>query len=306
MTHAHSRQRTQRRRRHSQRGTVALEFLIVLLPLLVGFFGVAQYALLQSARLVVEHATSRAARAAIVLLDDDPEHHDGAARGDLTSGDGAISARTALRLLPGIGGELEIQELEGGARLAALRNAALSPLSILAPDLRKLQSQPSLSSATRGSLLDLAGGLLIYGPAAAAVTLRSGPLSKEIVTHVGPRDSVTVHVSFLFPCRVPIASRFLCQSAHDLLGLGTMKEDLVRSLDGLRNRAPSSLLAAGSQLKQARQRMKTRLQDAHDLSLVAAPPLQALLLLSGLRFSVIEAETTLPNQGAGYHRKSTP
>jgi hypothetical protein len=54
------------------RGAVYVEFLIVFLPLFVMFMSLVQFAFVQTANLVTKHAAVQAARAAIVVLPDDP------------------------------------------------------------------------------------------------------------------------------------------------------------------------------------------------------------------------------------------
>lgn len=54
------------------RGAVYVEFLIVFLPLFVFFMSLVQFAFVQVANLVTKHAAVQAARAAIVVLPDDP------------------------------------------------------------------------------------------------------------------------------------------------------------------------------------------------------------------------------------------
>lgn len=54
------------------RGAVYVEFLIVFLPLFVMFMSLVQLAFVQVANLVTKHAAVQAARAAIVVLPDDP------------------------------------------------------------------------------------------------------------------------------------------------------------------------------------------------------------------------------------------
>lgn len=54
------------------RGAIYVEFLIVFLPLFVMFMSLVQFAFVQVANLVTKHAAVQAARAAIVVLPDDP------------------------------------------------------------------------------------------------------------------------------------------------------------------------------------------------------------------------------------------
>ena len=58
--------------RKDARGAIYVEFLIVFMPLFVMFMSLVQFAFLQTANLVTKHAAVQAARAAIVVLPDDP------------------------------------------------------------------------------------------------------------------------------------------------------------------------------------------------------------------------------------------
>lgn len=61
--------------RADARGAVYVEFLIVFLPLFVMFMSLVQFAFVQVANLVTKHAAVQAARAAIVVLPDDPAYY---------------------------------------------------------------------------------------------------------------------------------------------------------------------------------------------------------------------------------------
>lgn len=65
------------RSQRGQRGAVYVEFLIVYIPVLLTFFSVWQLGELASANLVVKRATTAAARAATVVLPDDPDFYGG-------------------------------------------------------------------------------------------------------------------------------------------------------------------------------------------------------------------------------------
>ena len=66
-----------------------LEFGIVITPFLMTVTGLVQLALLHVARATVRHAAATAARAAIVILDDDPRRYGGAPR-NVSSGFGSV------------------------------------------------------------------------------------------------------------------------------------------------------------------------------------------------------------------------
>ncbi len=60
-----------------RRGAVYVEFLAAFLPLLFFHFALVQYAFIVQADLITKHAALLAARAAIVVLHDDPAEYDG-------------------------------------------------------------------------------------------------------------------------------------------------------------------------------------------------------------------------------------
>jgi len=61
--------------RTDARGAIYVEFLIVFMPLFVMFMSLVQFAFVQTANLVTKHAAVQAARAAIVVLPDDPNFY---------------------------------------------------------------------------------------------------------------------------------------------------------------------------------------------------------------------------------------
>lgn len=80
-------------RRH-EAGAVYIEFLIAFLPIFILFLSLSQMFLLQSAQLMTEHAANVAARAAIVVLRDDPRYYAGLG-GDTRAAQGAAIHRAA-------------------------------------------------------------------------------------------------------------------------------------------------------------------------------------------------------------------
>ena len=91
--------------RRDQRGVVFVEFLIAFLPVYTFFLCLIQLGLLFSVRLITEHAAVNAARAAAVVIGDDPRRYNG---------------ERVNRLV-----------VEGSARYDAVRNAALLSMAPL-------------------------------------------------------------------------------------------------------------------------------------------------------------------------------
>lgn len=91
--------------RRDQRGVVFVEFLIAFLPVYTFFLCLIQLGLLFSVRLVTEHAAVNAARAAAVVIGDDPRRYNGE--------------------------RINRMVVEGSARYDAVRNAALLSMAPL-------------------------------------------------------------------------------------------------------------------------------------------------------------------------------
>lgn len=100
-------------------GAVYVEFIIAFLPLLVFFSSLVQLAVLQTADLVTKHAATVAARAAVVVLPDDPKFY---------------------------GGEQKNQA--SGQRLSDIQMAATIPLTAIDPDPVVAVKFPSSASGT--------------------------------------------------------------------------------------------------------------------------------------------------------------
>ena len=58
-------------------GAVYVEFLIAFLPVFFFFLSLVQLAFVQTANLIVKHAATKAVRAAVVVLPDDPQYYGG-------------------------------------------------------------------------------------------------------------------------------------------------------------------------------------------------------------------------------------
>ena len=204
------------RKRANARGVVYMEMLMALMPLLLTFLGICQLAILYAGQLVVQHAASRAARAAIVVLEDDPKGYGKAPRGDLTEG-GSDSTLTlpedmtqgtpslgdyfgtedqsdetnssqstwgespsAWGGTPASGGESNSDEDElAGARFGAIRAAAYHPLAVLGPPPNALFERTLESEVASNSISRILAGRFLFNLGAASITLHK-PDSEEI------------------------------------------------------------------------------------------------------------------------------
>jgi hypothetical protein len=161
-----------------QRGSVAIELIIIIFPFLTLILGIIQLCLLQLAKVSVMRAADAAVRAAVVVLDDDPRRYGGAARGSAT-----------------------------GARRADIEQAAAIAMVSVDPPTPRLPGSvaSALSSPPVATPLPL---LLSPGPltrGALQVSFPGGP-------RYGNNALVTVRVDYRFVCRVPFARRAVCPS----------------------------------------------------------------------------------------------
>jgi TadE-like protein len=200
------------------RGTTSIEFVIVFMMLVTAWFGLAQLSLLSVGNLIVQHAAHRAARAAIVILDDAPEHYDDTPRGQLTGG--------------------------SAARLEAIRAAAYAPLGVLAPPLESLSAiaQGNTNTLEHAITSDALSQALssVYNPIAAAVTIeRNG----AVLSSANDRAPITAHVAYLFHCRVPFAARILCDRYSELKA----DEETAKKLEHVKDPDAQQVLSVSGQ-----------------------------------------------------------
>lgn len=232
MIHLHRSKRS-KRSASRVRGVVMLETMIALPIVLLFCAGISQLALAWTAKLIVQHAAHRAARAAIVVLDGDPANYSDSPQ-NIISYD------------------------NDHPRMSAIRRAAYAPLSVLALPIEELGGPTNLKSSFKSGLGGALTAALGYSATTTAITMRSGEVEMDTFAKDG---AVTVHVAYLFPCRVPFAAAVMCKSYIELL----LENDRLKLLE-----------------------------NAESLEL------QRLFAVSGARFMILEGEETLPNQGAYY------
>lgn len=277
------------------RGVAQLEFLLAFIPVFVLFLGFVQLVLLAVASLVVQHAAVRAARSAIVVLDDDPRHYGGAERRNLLA-DGPADTTWEERLAEELGstGEpappthpAQARLGYGGVRMAAIGRAAHATLAAIAAEPSRVfqwlgVQNPSVASALgTGSVGRALHGIAVYAPFTTAVTFPVAPGASERREGTLPPDApVTVRVTHLFDCAVPIGAALICRKL---------------SWDADRGR----LEWFGGDAED------TEHTDAFD-ELRFAPGARdhSLLALARTRFAILRAEATLPAQSAPYRYAS--
>lgn len=272
-------------RLNDTRGVVYVEFVFAFMPLFLMFLFVCQLALLSVGRLVVQHAALCGARAAIVVLEDAPEHYADVPRGNLSDGEPELGLEAVLSQLgltpeaikPPAQAESWLDQLgitdalasvsdglshrQRGARMVSIRAAATMPLLLLAPNAGS--EQASIAESLPGDFVSRLPAALSYTAAAGVVTVHSLSGGDELIAEPVPRNApITVRVTYLMPCGLPVVRELMCQDVGSLLSPDT--------------------------------RLFARLRHAQ-----GADALRALLPQSG-RFVVLDGQSTLPNQGAGY------
>ncbi|MFW6031233.1 MAG: TadE/TadG family type IV pilus assembly protein [Myxococcota bacterium] len=310
-----------------------VEFLVVLMPLLTLWLGMLQLALLYIGQLVVQHASVTACRAAIVVLDDDPGDYgaDAPERGKLVQ-EGESSEPGMLEQIGSMGQEVggdlggmgsaeQTSSGSGGPRLSSIRKAAYWPLLAISPEPRQVWPKVDFGDPSNGffgvrhrqsmgrAIGDdgwqrFALGLILYNSAFSAVTFPEEPGSDTFRSEVGPNELVTVRVSYLFHCAVPLVSRFMCDSYAEL-ALGLPLEAYGGVIDDVRNGDvdPSTARRWREDFEQADETSEQRDAVAAELEEAEQPGMQMLGLLGG-RFQALRAEATMPNQGAPYKYQS--
>lgn len=188
------------------RGVVFAEFLVAFPILFVMFLGVIQLAFAGVASLVVHHAAYRAAREAAIVLDEDPDHLDGA-------------PRMALR----VDGKANGKKVSRGPRMKRVHDAAESALRALAPSSLALKGAASgqTPALAKGALDDSAAsralGTLVYTGLATELSVGDSPGAGS--HHFDSNAPVRVKVAYTYVCNVPIADALLCDPAIDVPGV---------------------------------------------------------------------------------------
>lgn len=308
------------------RGAVYVETIICFLPVFILFLGVVQLSFIASAKLVVRHAAVMGARSAIVVLeDDDPERYGEEAFGVIDyQGSGSSAGSTNEQRLPQIaewfGGSADLPAGlagagKGGLRLREIRKAVYIPLLAVAPPPAEIarwfgpggraafastRSEPGLGDAIGSSPWQRFAAGLVYNSAAAVVTFHRQPGSQEIFEGAfGPTDSVTVRVSYLFHCAVPLVSRFMCKRPFGLFGVFESAQWLRNSAHDPARFDPWTL---GRMTGETGRRLQRLGRNLDLFSRAESPALTAALMLADARFAQLTAEATMPIQGAGYYR----
>ncbi len=205
----------------------------------------------------------------------------------------------------------------GTERLNRVRNAAYLSLAAIGPT--RLQvghyvpGASKLTGSENGDSLAsefddepwwrVITGFGVYARLATGVTFPIGPGKAELRDAVDAffedGDMVTVRVSYLFPCNVPVARRFVCQSLLQMTGLPqaltkvveAFKSPSLKSLSDAEAALTDELLDALSSFRRAMVEL-----SAAEWSILQLP----FLAMPDEYFIVLRGEATLPNHGAAY------
>jgi hypothetical protein len=195
------------------RGAVYVEFLLVFMPVFLFFLAVVELGFVYAGKLVVQHAATRAARAAAVILDDDPARYRGEPRGQLDLAGSAGTPSPIEAFMSGVGLDGAGGDGAGGARFRDIRAAASVPLLASAPSAAQLQDPERSIASAIGQGSDRAGqGARRYNRAAMAVTFPTAPGATTFRSTFGTDDLVTVRVTYLLHCAVPLVPQLMCDS----------------------------------------------------------------------------------------------
>jgi hypothetical protein len=257
-----------------------VETLLAFIPLLTLFLGIVQYTLLAAAQLVVQHAAVAGARSASVVLDDDPARYedverlvidnggardDGASRDLLAVGDALLNAVPEVPSVAGLAAAIQGY----GPRMALVRNAVYAKLAAIVP----ARALAAFAGAPGSSVLDALGRspalrlaqAPLYLPITTAITFPRAPRSSSVFEdRVDATELLTIRVTHITTCTIPLVARLMCRSLEDLRGG----------------------------------------EHAAELSRAPGAALQETLVEHGMRAVILQAEASMPLQDAPYRYAS--
>ncbi len=279
------------------RGAAYAEFLIAFPPVLLLFLAMMQLSLLYVGKLAVRHSATRAARAAVVVIPDDPQHYDDAPVNEVTfdgvgsdgEGGGALVGALGSILGGAVGGE-------GDGRIRAIRRAATIPLTPLGPSYHNAFNGDHLVAehAFDNGVATLASAAAVYNRGATSVTFHT-PGENDFKRTFGAKEPFATRVTYLFHCGVPIVNDYICDEYLSI----ALSNPLVlvealgdRVWDGHEEWLGGVLdpFLGSSDVG----------QGVRELALAEAPWLVLPYVFGSNRVVILRAQAILPNQGAGY------
>jgi TadE-like protein len=301
-----------------QRGAVFVEFIISFIPMFIFFLGITQLAFSYATKIVVQHAAYKAVRAAIVSEPEtkrDCKNGSGDDSGEESEAQGFNGLQNPFSESPSPDAQGKGEPSEGSPLVKKVRAAAYLPLSTLAP--------PSFAyPAVGGALASIgeglgqytarfASGYFIYNRSHAGVTFRDseGNVIEPKKLEAGP---VTIHISYLHYCMIPLVSRFMCNPLYDLGGLRREIAWVFSSVSDLKDinfqdtidSKGANITQAADNLQGASERIQERIEYTKkvygELLNAELPGMLLLWADPAYHFQMIQAEATLPFQFASY------
>ena len=198
------------------RGAVYVEFLLVFLPVFLLFLCILELGFLYTGRLVAQHAATRAARAAVVILDDDPAFYGGEARNRVDPNGTTTNPSAVEAFLDGSGYGSGASAPRGAARFRDIRSAASIPFLAVAPSAAQLNDDDSVRNAIGLGPDRAMSGAQRYNEAALAVTFPTAPGANSFRTTFTEDEVITVRVTYLMHCSVPLVPVLMCDEPSGL------------------------------------------------------------------------------------------
>lgn len=307
-------------------GAVYVEFLLAFIPLFFLFLGMVQMGLLYAADLAVRHSAVVAARAAMVVIDDDPDRYEGDPRRNF-EGDG-LQRDTIIRSM--------VEAIFGGSsggssppsidseRYSAIHSAAGMVLLPFSPPANMIWTSPSSENVLMaiGTIPEARAAFgIVYNEAGLVVTFPDAPVSHEFVSSWeapdddGVSTAVTARVTYLFYCGVPLVNRMMCEDLAALLygvDVGAISGLAAALASG--SITPEEFYAALDSLRAHRDRLDRWRDRTDELAgaggEIGVDLLGAMAAVSSVfggpnpRFVPIQREATMPLQAANYCYRS--
>jgi hypothetical protein len=159
--------------------------------------------------------------------------------------------------------------------MVSIRAATTMPLLLLAPNESAVAvgGTESVAGSLPGDFVSRLPFSLAYTSVASVITVHTGSDTEELAVVNIPRTApITVRVTYLMPCGMPLARMLMCQPLARLLKSSTDSPSVFA-------------------------RWLRHAQGVGALKDLVSP---------SARFVVLTAQTTLPNQGAAYDHKGEP
>ena len=188
-----------KRKSGGESGVVYVEFLLVIMPFLLMFFGLTHLGLLYSAHLLVSQAAAKTVRAAIVVLPDEYGDYDGVELNRIGTGGDGLDA---------------YMDTPEGGRLETIREAARFPVSPLSPAVESYSPDSLAQALGDHPGMSTLAGLFTWSVYATAVTFPDD--ADGYLSQFPAEGYITARVTFLYKCSVPIFRGLVCSAWSDL------------------------------------------------------------------------------------------